>query len=100
MKLVIYSAVVFCLMCHHHLFHRHAKACGGVQAAVVGAPACGAAFFQPATTYYAATAFYAPVQPLLLTAPAYPAAYAVAAPVQRAPRRQVIRTKTVVRTGF
>ncbi len=93
MKLVIYSAVVFCLMCHHHLFHRHAKACGGVQAQSFAFAAPAPCYQQPALAYYQP-------QPLLLAAPVYPTTYAVAAPVQRAPRRQVIRTKTVVRTSF
>lgn len=34
MKIFAYSAIAFCLLCHHHLFHRHAKACGGNGVAV------------------------------------------------------------------
>ncbi len=98
MKLVIYSMVAFCLMCHHHLFHRKAHACGGVQAQSFSVQSFG--FAAPAPCYQQQSFAYYQPQPLLLAAPVYPATYAVAAPVQRAPRRQVIRTKTVVRTSF
>ncbi len=91
MKLLIYSTVAFCFLCHHHLFHRHAKACGGVQAVAVQsfalAAPCG---YQPTLAYYQP-------QPVLL-ADQYPAA--VVLPAERAPRRQVIKTRTVVRTSF
>ncbi len=95
MKLVIYSAVVFCLMCHHHLFHRKAHACGGVQAQSFSVQSFGFAAPAPCYQQQQTLAYYQP-QPLLLASPAvYPVA--VAAPVQHAPRRQVIKTKTVIR---
>ncbi len=99
MKLLIYSAVAFCFLCHHHLFHRHAKACGGV--------GCGVAVqqsFAVAQPCYqqsfavAAPVFVSPVY----AQPVYAAPVAVQARVFAAPThtRTVIRTRSVTRVGF
>ncbi len=101
MKLVIYSMVAFCFLCHHHLFHRHAKACGGVQAVAVQSFAVAQPCYQQSFAVAAPMVYAQPV----FAAQVYAAPVVVAQPVvvqQNVVRaqRQVIRTRTVVRTGF
>ncbi len=90
-------ALTFVLCCHlfgGHLFHRHAKACGGVVAqpafvsSAVGYSAC------PQVVAYAQPAVVAYAQPLVVATP-----FVQVNNVVRTPRfqRTVVRTRTVVR---
>ncbi len=79
MKLIVCSMIAFCFLCHHHLFHRHASACGVcASAAVVAAPVVVA---QP--VYAAPAVVAAPVyqQSFAVAAPVYAQSFAVAQPV-------------------
>ncbi len=98
MKLVIYSMVAFCFLCHHHLLHRHARACGGVAAVAVAPSFAVAAPCYQQSFAVAAPVFVSPVY----AQPVYAAPVAVQAQVFAAPARQrtIVRQRTVIRSGF
>lgn len=100
MKIFAYSAIAFCLLCHHHLFHRHAKACGGC-----GGSVAVQSFAVPVQSF-AVQSFAVPVQSFAVQSFAVPtvAVQSVAVPnvviqsnVVAQPRRQVVRQRTVIR---
>lgn len=92
---VLLIAVVFCGLFHLFGHRHHARACGGVALAPsfsysFAAPCMApAAYYQPAVTYY---------QPAVIAAPIIVERDVIQRDVVRQPRRQVIKTKTVVRT--